>query len=391
MPWEESVLSLPGMHVKRVEGWNAVHVWVRSEEEVSCPRCGGKEVRAKDRYERVIRHESWGQRKVWLHVEGRKYLCRGCRKYFRQRFRGILPGRRASEAFRREVVADHQDGISQSRLAKRVGIGTATIERWYHEFLGRKVAERKNNPLPRVLGIDEHFFSRRHGYATSLVDLEKHRVYDVVKGRSFWSLHRYLRQVSGRERVRVVCLDLSPAYRSIVRRLFPRAKIVSDRFHVIRLVGHHFHRLWRDLDPVGSAHRGLRSLLRRRPDRLSAEQVPRLEAYLLAHPAVDAAYRFKEHLNGLFRLKTLNQRDCAENIPRLLDAIAELKASAFEAMHTLGATLDEWKEEIVRMWRFSRSNGITEGFHTKMEMISRRAFGFRNFENYRLRVRALCC
>ncbi|MBM4153621.1 MAG: transposase, partial [Lentisphaerae bacterium] len=28
---------------------------------------------------------------------------------------------------------------------------------------------------------------------------------------------------------------------------------------------------------------------------------------------------------------------------------------------------------------------------TKMEMISRRAFGFRNFENYRLRVRALCC
>ncbi|MEI6056695.1 MAG: transposase, partial [Lentisphaerota bacterium] len=35
-------------------------------------------------------------------------------------------------------------------------------------------------------------------------------------------------------------------------------------------------------------------------------------------------------------------------------------------------------------------NSITEGFHTKMEMISRRAYGFRNFENYRLRVRALC-
>jgi transposase len=42
------------------------------------------------------------------------------------------------------------------------------------------------------------------------------------------------------------------------------------------------------------------------------------------------------------------------------------------------------------MWRFSKSNGITEGFHTKMEMISRRAFGFRNFENYRMRVFAQC-
>jgi len=43
------------------------------------------------------------------------------------------------------------------------------------------------------------------------------------------------------------------------------------------------------------------------------------------------------------------------------------------------------------MWRFRRNNGITEGFHTKMEMISRRAFGFKNFDNYRLRVRACCC
>lgn len=35
-------------------------------------------------------------------------------------------------------------------------------------------------------------------------------------------------------------------------------------------------------------------------------------------------------------------------------------------------------------------NGITEGFHTKMEMLQRQAFGFRNFENYRLRVKVMC-
>ena len=56
----------------------------------------------------------------------------------------------------------------------------------------------------------------------------------------------------------------------------------------------------------------------------------------------------------------------------------------------LAETFDSWKEEIARMWRFTKNNGITEGFHNKMEMISRRAFGFRNFENYRLRVRVLC-
>lgn len=50
--------------------------------------------------------------------------------------------------------------------------------------------------------------------------------------------------------------------------------------------------------------------------------------------------------------------------------------------------VEAWQVEIGRMWRFSRSNGTTEGFHRKMKLIQRRAFGFRNFENYRRRVRA---
>ncbi len=70
--------------------------------------------------------------------------------------------------------------------------------------------------------------------------------------------------------------------------------------------------------------------------------------------------------------------------------IEDLKQMPMESLKTLGNTLDRWKVEIARMIRFSKTNGITEGFHNKMEMISRRAFGFRNFQNYRLRVLAHC-
>ena len=45
---------------------------------------------------------------------------------------------------------------------------------------------------------------------------------------------------------------------------------------------------------------------------------------------------------------------------------------------------------IAAMWRFRKSNSITEGFHRKMKLIQRRAYGFRNFNNYRLRVIAQC-
>jgi transposase len=67
-----------------------------------------------------------------------------------------------------------------------------------------------------------------------------------------------------------------------------------------------------------------------------------------------------------------------------------LRYSGLPAMETLANTLDNWSSEIACMWRFTKNNGITEGFHTKMEVIQRRAYGFKNFENYRLRVIVLC-
>jgi transposase len=47
-------------------------------------------------------------------------------------------------------------------------------------------------------------------------------------------------------------------------------------------------------------------------------------------------------------------------------------------MVQLGNTPHSWREEIATMWRFTRNNGITEGFHTKMEVLQRQAYGFRN-------------
>ena len=77
--------------------------------------------------------------------------------------------------------------------------------------------------------------------------------------------------------------------------------------------------------------------------------------------------------------------------PQFLSMLNELKSSPFKALASLGKTFCLWKEEILRMWRFRKSNGVTEGFHRKMKLIQRRAYGFRNFENYRTRVRVLCC
>ena len=103
-------------------------------------------------------------------------------------------------------------------------------------------------------------------------------------------------------------MDLSETYRSIVRKFFPNALIVADRFHVVRLVNHHFLRLWQQHDPVGRKNRGLLSLMRRHYWKLDPGQQLALQAYLAQWPVLEALYRAKQRLMSLLLVKTVNAR-----------------------------------------------------------------------------------
>jgi transposase len=325
-----------------------------------------------------------------LRLELRKSRCLDCGRCFRQRIPGIEPFQRASESFQEMVFQQHLDGINRSCLGRRKGIGAATVQRYFLRRLQRLARQDHAPVCPKILGIDEHFFTRRKGYATTFCDLKNHHIYDVALGRSESSLESYFLHLQGKQRVRVVCMDLAAVYRSLVRKYFPQAVIVADRFHVIRLINHHFLACWREIDPAGSKNRGLVSLMRRHRHNLKPEQLLRLMAYLAERPALELIYRFKQRLCYLLLKKHKTRKQCQKLIPRFLRAVHELRQSGLAQLVTLGDTLHSWSGEIVRMWRFTRSNGITEGFHNKMETISRQAYGFRNFENYRQRVQVLC-
>jgi transposase len=391
MPLDLSILKLGQYEIVGTEGINPVKYTARYIGKIKCPFCKGQDLRKKDKYIRKVNHETIGLRRTILYLEARKFFCRDCKRYFNQRFPGILKYKRSSEAFRKEVFVRHVNGHTGSYLSRSLRIGTATVERWFHDYLKRKVAETKNTPCPQVMGIDEHFFTKKKGYATTICNLKTHKVYDVTLGRSETALDGYFRALKGKDNVQVVVMDLSRTYRNIIEKHFPNAKIVSDRFHVIRLVNHHFLKVWADIDPKGRKNRGLLSLMRRHKWNLRPEQVDNLYSYLKNLPGLKEIYDFKQDLVKLLLTKKQTQYQCKSLIPMFLDFVYKLKDSALQSLVTLGKTLESWREEVVRMFRFTKNNGITEGFHNKMETISRRAYGFKNFENYRLRVKALCC
>jgi transposase len=390
-PSANILLDLHGFKLIDAIGQNELTLRVEYEIKPQCLHCNYDRLRIKDSFVRRIRHVLYGQRLSWIEVKAHKYCCYRCGKYFNSRFQGILPRKRATEPCRVEVVKLHHHGHTQSHLKEQMGMGSATVERWYQDRFVIKNKELKGAYAPKVLGIDEHFFTRKGGYATTIADLARHKVYDVVLGRSETALRRYLRELPGKEQVRVILMDMSETYRSIAKKYFTNALVVADRFHVIRLINQQFVKTWGDLDETGRRHRGLLSLMRRHPDHFKDDaQKQRLLSYLEQVPGLRSLYGIWQDLLRILRMKGLNQKRCRGVLPELIWIIEELRKTPFKHLQTLGETLHRWREEIARMLRFSKTNGITEGLHNKMEMISRRAYGFRNFENYRLRVRVLC-
>lgn len=389
---ESIVLGLPELTMKKVVSKSPLVIEVAPANKAICPHCGNTHLRTKDSFWRRIKSIRIHDKPSTIQIRCHKYKCLSCNRYFNTRISGVKKWGRTTETLKRSVFHTYNKGQSNSSIAYDYSISVASAERYYHQMEILKNKQLENRYCPRVLGIDEHRFTRKQGFVTTFCDIRKRCIFDIALGKDSKSLHEYLISLKGREKVQLVCIDMNSGYRSMIKRYFPNAVIVSDRFHVIKLVNHHFAKVCKLLDEEHIAYgRGglFRTLVTRR-DRLTDAQRERLDTYFETQPALKIVYNFCHDLNDLLRMKSQNKKQCKELVPQLLDMIAQLKESPFKAMKTLGKTLEAWKDEVGRMFRFVRNNGITEGFHRKMKLIQRRAYGFRNFENYRLRVKALC-
>jgi transposase len=126
-----------------------------------------------------------------------------------------------------------------------------------------------------------------------------------------------LAKLRGRDAVKTVCIDLSNTSRPLVRRWFPKARIVADRFHAIRVVSMHLMRVARQLCPDLGWNRAWLGLLRRRADRLDHDQCRGLDQLFGQHPALQGVYELKERQCSPLCLKNQSATQCRVNAGQL--------------------------------------------------------------------------
>lgn len=277
---------------------------------------------------------------------------------------------------------------SWQRVSALENLGYDAVEGIYKRVLQRKLSVREGLEV-RVLGIDEIAQHKGHrDFVCVLSDIERGKVIEILNSRTKAALEAYFDGLLPQQRaaIEVVSIDMGAAYAEVVRTKVPQAAIVVDRFHVMKNLQEKMQDAQRQLPKATREElKGLRWLLVRNYDRLDAEERQKLQRAFEIWPELAVRPGLKEEFRAFYERK--NRRTA---IDALDTWIAKVQQTGHKALLKFVETVRRGEQEILTYFDERITNGFVEGTNTKIKLIKRRAFGFRNFENFRYRILHEC-
>lgn len=324
-----------------------------------------------------------------LKIRKRRLWCKPCQKPFTEPVPGIQKGKRHTERFVQALHWACENYVDLKRVRQAFHCSWDFLYRNYYKYLERKIGEKVNYPWPKTIGIDEHAFRRNplHGhteFVTMIVDYDHRRVRELVYGKTSAGLEVDLASIPGRENVKWVALDLCDPFKNFARSFFPDARIVADKFHVLRLLSPSLLRRRKEITGTKADLRA-KKLLLMSGHALGYAKRHALVSFLTRYPELKELYEWKERLHRFYRIPDYLRASRA--FRALVDDMAW---SDLPEIKTLRRTLLKWKEEILNYFISKLTNARTEGFNNKAKVVKRRAYGYKSFRNYRLKVLTAC-
>lgn len=368
-----------------------LHLYCEHEHEFAvCPRCREISDSHHESKPRCVRDLNFGKWRVFIHLIGRRFDCEKCSRPFTERMASIDPRRRQTRRFEQYI---YQRCLSSTRkaVAEEEWLDQDTVKGIFKRW-AKKVTKAQRREMVRVLGIDEISLKKRHKqFALVLSDLERRCVIAVLPGREKERLEKWLSALSEAERkaIQVVSIDMWTPYRAAVQAKLSHADIVADRFHVMKQLNERLTQLRRAVqrradEATQEVLKGSRWLLVKNRDELKPEEEARLMEVLAASPELRTAYLLKEEFRTIF--EKINDPQQAE---RFLQAwIWKANRTGDRYFAKFVNTLRNWWTEILKYFGERVTNGFVEGINRAIRAIIGRAYGYRNFDNFRLQVLA---
>lgn len=328
-----------------------------------------------------------------LKLKKRRFQCKGCRRVTVSETSLVKKHCQISKPVRQKITQYHTEKLTNTAIAKRLHLSVSLVQRQLEAFTFKEDFTR----LPEVLSVDE--FSRNKGQLAFIAqDFETRKIVTLLENNRQTTIknyfYRYPRAV--REAVKVVTVDMSGSYIPILKQLFPKAKIVLDRFHIVQHLGRAMMStritIMKSFDKKSLPYRAMKNhwkILQKDSRKLSDKRFysrtfsQTLTPKEIVKKILDLSDEFRYYYE-LYRLLLFHFQE--KNTNHFMALIDDNLPFVNPVFTTVFKTFKKYKSYIANALELPYSNAKLEATNKLIKDIKRQAFGFRNFKNFKTKI-----
>ncbi len=359
----------------------------------NCNHCQGKQIKYDFQKPSKIPFLEVAGFPSLIRLKKRRFQCKNCRKVTVSETSLIQKNCQISEPLRQKVAQALVNRQALTHIAQDLAISTSTVHRKLKEFTFKEDFSR----LPEILSIDE--FSYQKGKLAFIAqDFETKKIITILENRTQTTIRNHFFKYSkeARNSVKVVTVDMSGSYIPMIPKLFPNAKIVIDRFHIVqhmsRALNHTRIQLMTQFDKKSLEYRALKyywkSVLKdSRKLSLNSFRSRTFGETLTPKECLTEIIHLVPELKGYYNLYQLLLFHLQEkNADYFFDLIEEALPHLNQTFKTALRTILHYKEHVTNAIELPYSNAKLEATNKLIKDIKRNAFGFKNFDNFKKRI-----
>lgn len=396
MPHDHVISSFVGLqshvvvrHKRHHKSW--IELWIEYRGRAyRCGECGQCFGQWYDRDPIRVRDLDISKHRVFLWVPRYRVRCPRC-GIRRVKSLIVRPGARCTRRFERKLFV-LTDYMPVKAVSEQERVDWRTVKDAEIRYIVGLLRKRDLNGITEM-GIDEVSEKKGHRYLTLVTDLKKRRVIWVGRGNDGAVIRAFFRWFGKKRarRLKIVVIDMHDPYLLELRKRCPRGtKIIFDHFHVIKplslAIDNIRRRQQNEMPPEGKRYlKHSRYLLLRPQEDLTKSQRIRLKDLLAVNETLSTAYLLKEDLRAVFR-----RLDPKVARAELRDWKHRVRESGIPELIEYAKMLDRRRFGIQNFFRYRRTNGLSEGFNNVVKTIKKNAYGFHDWQYFRLKILRKC-
>jgi len=353
----------------------------------TCPVCNKERRKVIETRIRKIRDDNIAKEKCFIVINAYRILCKGCYRGM-EKLDFILPGERFTERFAK-YICELCEKMTLKDVAKMALIDWRTAKRIDKKKLKERFKDlSKINP--KRIGVDEIAVEKGHKYLTIVRDIDAGVIW-VGDKRKEETLNQFFFELGKRKckKIIVAVMDMwDPFIKSVKNNT--NAEIVFDKFHIAKKVNEALDSIRKSEfakadkeERINMKHK--RFLMLYRSKNLDIEQEKNLNELMDQNKKLYEAYLLKEQVLSIFDRK---QKNIA--LERLKSWKENVQKSELEEFRKVLKTLEHYWYGIDNYFTHHVTNGASEGYNNKINIIKRRAYGFKDIEYFKLKILQSC-